>query len=163
MKTYKYSIFWKVLYRYGNIPLTFFLLIYLITSVIGLLSHWYFIFFLFINLLIIIWLNKYYIKTYRLFPFEISADNEKIICKNFLLSKKEVEVRMEDIDRLTGGIFSGYQTRPVYIHDSKQNITIGLYASAGKFPELLKIILQNIREDLYKDLVGRVTELRDKK
>jgi len=163
MKTYKYSIFWKVLYRYGNIPLTSFLLIYLVTSVIGLLSHWYFIFLFFINLLIIIWLNKYYIKTYKLFPFEISADNEKIICKNFLLSKKEVVLRMEDIDKLTGGIFSGYQTRPVYIHDSKQNITIGLYANVGKFPELLKTILQNIREDLYKDLVERITELRNKK
>ncbi len=163
MKTYKYSILWKVLYRYGNIPLTLFLLIYLVTSVIGLFSHWYFIFFFCINLLIIIWLNKYYIKTYKLFPFEISADNEKIICTNFMFSKKEIELRMEDIDKLTGGIFSGYQTRPVYIHDSKRNITIGLYANVGKFPELLKIILQNIREDLYKDLVGKITELRNKK
>ncbi len=70
---------------------------------------------------------------------------------------------MEDIDNLTGGVFSGYQTRPVYIHDSKQNITIGLYANVGKFPELLKIILQNIREDLYKALAGKITELRNKK
>ena len=163
MKTYRYSIFWKVLYRYGNIPLTFFLLIYLATSVIGLFSHWCFIFFFLINLLIIVWLNKYYIKTYKLFPFEISADNEKIICKNFLFSKKVIELRMEDIDNLTGGVFSGYQTRPVYIHDSKQNITIGLYANVGKFPELLKIIIQNIREDLYRDLIGKITELRSKK
>ncbi|MCX6175389.1 MAG: hypothetical protein NTZ27_11610 [Ignavibacteriales bacterium] len=163
MKTYKYSFFSKLIYRYGNIPVTILLLIYLAISIIGLFSYWYYIFFTLINLSLLFLLNKYYTKTYRQFPFEISADNEKIICTNFLFSKRKIELRIEDIDKLTGGIFSGYPTRPVYIHDSRQNITIGLYANVGKFPELLKIILQNVKEDLYKDLVGKINELRKKK
>lgn len=163
MKTYKYSFFSKLIYRYGNIPVTILLLIYLAVSITGLFSYWYYIFFTLINLLLLFSLNKYYIKTYKLFPFEISADNEKIICTNFLFGNKKIELRIEDIDRLTGGIFSGYPTRPIYIYDSKQNITIGLYANVGKFPELLKIILQNVKEDLYKDLAGKINELRKKK
>ncbi|MFA5804575.1 MAG: hypothetical protein WC879_08015 [Melioribacteraceae bacterium] len=163
MKTYKYSFFSKLIYRYGNIPITILLLIYFAISIIGLFSHWYYIFFTLINLSLLFSLNNYYIKTYKLFPFEISTDNKKIICTNFLFSNRKIELRIEDIDKLTGGIFSGYPTRPTYIHDSKQNITIGLYANVGKFPELLKIILQNVKEDLYKDLVGKINELRNKK
>ncbi len=163
MKPYKYSFFSKLIYRYGNIPVTILLLIYLAISIIGLFSYWYYIFFTLINLTLLFSLNKYYIKTYKLFPFAISADNEKIICTNFLFSKRKIELRIEDIDKLTGGIFSGYPTRPVYIHDLKQNITIGLYANVGKFPELLKIILQNVKDDLYKDLVGKINGLRNKK
>jgi len=163
MKTYKYSLFSKLIYRYGNIPVTILLLIYLAISIIGLFSYWYYIFFTLINLLLLFSLNRYYIKTYKLFPFEITADNEKITCTNFLLSNRKIELRIEDIDKLTGGIFSDYPTRPVYIHDSKQNITIGIYTNVGKFSELLKIILQNIREDLYKDLLGKIGALRNKK
>ena len=98
-----------------------------------------------------------------MFPFEITINNEKIICTNFLFNKRKLELRIEDIDKLAGGIFSGYPTRPVYIHDSRQNITIGFYANVGRFPDLLKIILQNIREDLYKDLLGKISVLRNKK
>ena len=98
-----------------------------------------------------------------MFPFEISSDNEKIICTNFLLSKKVIELRIDDIDKLTGGIFSGYPTRPVYLYNTKQNITIGIYANVGKFPELLKTILQNVKEDLYKDLLKKIDDMRNKK
>ena len=163
MKVYKYSFFSKLIYRYGNIPITILLLIYLAVSIIGLFTYWYYIFFTLINVILLFSLNKYYIKTYKLFPFQISADNEKIICTNFLFSNRMIELRVKDLDKLTGGIFSGYPTRPIYIHDSKQNIIIGLYANVGKFSELLKIILQNVNEDLYKDLVGKINELRNKK
>ena len=163
MKVYKYSFFSKLIYRYGNIPITILLLIYLAVSIIGLFTYWYYIFFTLINVILLFSLNKYYIKTYKLFPFQISADNEKIICTNFLFSNRMIKLRVKDIDKLTGGIFSGYPTRPIYIHDSKQNIIIGLYANVGKFSELLKIILQNVNEDLYKDLVGKINELRNKK
>lgn len=153
MKTYRYSFLSKLLYRYGNIPLTFLLLIYLATSAIGFFSHWYFIFFFFVNLTIIVWLNKYYIKTYQHFPFTISADNEKMICSSFFFSKRSVEIKFSDIDEIRGGIFSGFQTRPIYIHDSRQNITVGFYSQVGDFKQLLTTILKNIPQELYDKLL----------
>ena len=46
---------------------------------------WYFVFPALINLVVILWINKYFIKTYKMFPFEIEVDNEKIICRDFLI------------------------------------------------------------------------------
>ncbi|MEW6701435.1 MAG: hypothetical protein AB1298_01840, partial [Bacteroidota bacterium] len=133
MKIYSYPLISKLFYRYGNIPVTLFLLVYLAVSVVEIFEHWYFIFFTILNLLLIISLNKYYIKTYKLFPFKITSNDEKIICTEYFLSRKTIEIKIEDIDKITGGIFSGFPTRPVYLYDSSQNLTIGFYSHAGKF------------------------------
>lgn len=156
MKTYTYPFFSKLFYRYGNIPVTLLLIVYLAASVVGIFEHWYFIFFVLINLLLIVSLNKYYIKTYILFPFKITANNEKIICTEYFLSKKTIEIKLQDIDKITGGIFSGFPTRPIYLHDSNQNVTVGFYSHAGKFNELLKTILQNINDTLYSELIEKI-------
>jgi hypothetical protein len=129
-------------------------------SVVGVLAHWYFVFFAAINLAIVVWLNRYYIKTYRQFPYTISADNEKLICSNFFSSKRVIEIEFKNIDKINGGIFSGYQTRATYIHDAKQNITIGFYFNAGKFNELLMTILKNVNEELYQQLIDKIKKMR---
>ncbi|MFA7229502.1 MAG: hypothetical protein WC061_10745 [Melioribacteraceae bacterium] len=156
MIEYRYTIFAKLFFRYGNIPLTFLLMIYLGTSVIGLFSRWYFIFFAIINLAIIIWLNKYFIKMYRNFPFSIRFAEDKLICSDFFFSDRVVEICLSDIDSITGGVFGGYPSRPTYIHDGKQNITIGFYSGSGKFNELLISILKNIEEPLYQQLIDKM-------
>ncbi len=156
MTTYKYNLFAKILYRYGNFPVTFFLLIYLIESIVQLQQHWYAIFFIIINSAIIILLNKYYLKTYGLFPFTISVDNEKMVCSNFFLKKSIVEIKHSEIDSITGGIFSGYPARPIYIHDAIHNTTIGVYVQTEGFKSLLKIILRNVPQNLYDELVGKM-------
>jgi len=161
MITYKYSFFAKLLYRYGNIPLTLLLLVYLAASIIGMLTHWYFIFFAIINLAILIWLNKYYLKTYRSFPFIISAESDRIVCSGFFLDDRTVEIKFCDIDKIRGGIFSGYTTRPVYIHDSVQDITIGFYSGSGKFNELLMTLIKNVNEELYQELIYKMKKVRD--
>ncbi len=159
MKEYSYSFAAKLFYRYGNIPVTFLLLIYLTTSVIGSLSKWYFILAALINLLIIIWLNKYYIKTYRLFPFKIILEDDRLVCTDFFLSKRRIEILFGEIDSVSGGIFSGYPGRPTFIHEKKTDVTIGIYASSGKFNELILEILKRVNEDLYRDLLDRVKNL----
>ena len=159
MITYKYSLFAKLLFRFGNIPLTLLLLLYLGISAIGLFTQWYYVFFVGINLAIIIWLNRYYLKTYRSFPFTISADNEKLICSDFLLNKNIVEIKLIDIVKINGGIFSGYPTRPTYIHDARNNIVIGFYSNSGNFNELLMTIIKNVDENLYQQLIDKIRKL----
>ena len=163
MQTFKYSLQAKFFYRYGNIPLTILLLIYLGASIFGFLTHWYFIFFIAINSAIILWLNKYYVKTYKQFPFSITADNERMLCSDFLFTPKTLEINLADIDNITGGVFNGYPTRPTYIHDGRQNLTIGFYSSSGKLNELLLIIIKNINEDLYQQLIDKMKKLRSGK
>ena len=156
METFRYSFFTKLLYRYGNIIATLLLSIHLITSVVYMFEKWYFVFPVLINGGIIYIINKYFIKTYKLFPFNVRANNEKIICGNFFLSKKKYEIKYEDIDKISGGIFSGYPTRPIYFHDARQNITVGFYSHVGNFQKLLTKLLQNIPQDLYNNLTDKL-------
>ncbi|MBM4171702.1 MAG: hypothetical protein FJ214_07540 [Ignavibacteria bacterium] len=160
MEHYKYGLFSKILYRYANIIATPILLIHLLSSIMIMLETWYFIFFALINSLIIIVLNKYYYKTYQNFPFEIFADNEKIICRNFFLSKKSYEIKHVDISKISGGFFSGWPTRPVYIHDKKNNVTIGFYSHVGNFQKLVTKILQNVPQHLYNEIVDNLKKNR---
>jgi hypothetical protein len=158
MERYKYSFTTKLIYRYGNIPLTVFLFIFLISSLLQIPGRWYALFAVLIDFALIFTLNKYYFATYRSFPSEISADNERIVCSGFLLNRKKIEIKLSDIDNISGGIFRGVAARPVYIHDSRQNITIGFYQQVNNFRRLLAIILRNIPDELYGRLLEEMKE-----
>ncbi len=151
MEIYKYSFFAKVIYRFGNIIATILLSIHFFFSLIVMFKVWYYVFPALINFLVIYVINRYYLKTYKTFPFIIEADNEKIICKDFFPDNKEVVIKYDDISELRGGLFSGYPTRPIYIHDGKQNITIGFYSHVGNFQKFLTKILQNIPQSKYNE------------
>lgn len=156
MITYKYSFFSKLIYRYANIIATLFLLIYVVAAFFLTMEKWYYVFVMFVNLLIIFYLNRYYFKTYRIFPFKISADNQKIICSDFLFSSKIIEIDLQNIDKISGGIFSGWPTRPVYIYDGTKNIMIAFYSHVGNFRNLLKTILENIPQNVYDELIEKI-------
>lgn len=162
MHTFTYPFIQKLIYRYGNIPVSLLMLFHLVASFYFLLHEWYFPLYAVFNLAILFAVNKYFFKTYKLFPFKIMADNEKIVCTNFFLSKKKVEILHENISQVSGGIFSGHLTRPMYITDSSQNIKIGFYPHAGDFNKLLTIILQNIPHELYEELLEKIKTLGEK-
>ncbi len=163
METFKYPFISKLIFRYGNIPLSILLFFYLVISASEMILHWYYAFFVLINLGILILLNRYYFKTYKSFPFTIRINNEKMICSNFFLSKRSVEIHHCNIGSIYGGIFDGHHSGPIYVNDSKQNIIIGFYQQAGQFPQMFKIILQNINEELYNTLKEKVKTTGGKK
>lgn len=156
METFKYSFFAKIIYRYGNIIATLMLSVHLISSIYYIREKIFFIIPAIINSAIIFYLNKYFFKTYKLFPFEITVSNDKLICKDFFFSRKKIEIEFKNIDKLSGGIFSGYPTRPIYIHDKSNDAVIGFYSHVGNFQKLLTRILQNIPEKLYNELMKNV-------
>ncbi len=149
MEKFTYSFPARIIYRFGNLIATPLLSVHLLFSFYMMFEIWYYVFPGLINLLVIYVINRYYIKTYRTFPFTIETDNEKIICKDFFTGNKTVVIKYEDISELRGGLFSGYPTRPVYFTDGKQNITIGFYSHVGNFQKLLTVILKNIPQPLY--------------
>ncbi|MFC2083637.1 hypothetical protein ACFLS9_01135 [Bacteroidota bacterium] len=163
MHTFKYSLLSKLIYRFGNIPVTILLLINLYISLINIFHNWYLLFPFLINLIIIYFLNRFYLRSYRTFPFIINADNEKIICKDFFLSKKVIEIKYSEITNIDGNIFSGNLARPLYIIDSKKGIKIGVYNHIRNFNKMLTIILSNVTNDLYKELLNRINELKEVK
>lgn len=160
MKTFTYSAFAKLFYRYANIPITLLLLLSLLTALGGLYTSWIYIFPTVIDLIIIYVINRYYIKSYKRFPYKIEADNEKIICTDYFFSREQIELDHSSITKITGGIFSGNIARPVYLHDENNNIVIGFNNHLKNYDKLLTIILSNIKQELYDDLLTKTKETR---
>lgn len=163
MQTFKYRFFAKLIYRYGNIPATLLLLIQLYISITVIPRDWVFIFPVLLSLGMLYFLNKVYIKMYKTFPHIIEADNTKMICSDFLIRDRKIEIKMTDIDEITGGMFSGNILRPVYLKSRSTGIVIGLSPHIKNYKLLLKLILSNIRNELYNELLMRIQELNSER
>jgi hypothetical protein len=48
--------------------------------------------------------NRTYLTYYLILPYKIEADDEKMICSDFLLSKKVITIYFKDIEVLQGGV-----------------------------------------------------------
>jgi len=99
--------------------------------------------------------------SYKYFPFNIKADNEKIICSEFLDKSKTVTIYHKDISEIKGGIFSGNLSRPIYIIDEKNNKKIGFHAHLKDSNKLLTIILSNVDKSLYDSLLQKMQIQKD--
>jgi hypothetical protein len=130
----------------------------LLSAVGGIYTSWLYIIPAVVDVIIIYVINRYYIKSYKRFPYRIEADNQKIICTDYFFSNKKIELDHNSITKITGGIFSGNIARPIYLHDENNNITIGFNSHLKDYDKLLTIILSNIKKELYDDLLTRARD-----
>lgn len=159
MIKFNYSFIAKIVYRYANLPITILLLIQLLISIAGTVNDIKFLLPLLINVLLIFVINKFYIKMYKYFPFKIEADNEKLVCSDFFMSNKRIEIRHSEISDIKGGIFSGSQIKPLYILHKDGETMIGINPHLKGYNKLVTMILSNISQKLYNDLLDRSKEL----
>lgn len=157
MKTYKYNFFAKLIYRYAIIPVNLILIIYLIFSALGVMQDWKYIFPLLLNVILIYVLNKFYLKMYKTFPFEITVDNEKMICTNFVFNNRIVEIKHSEISEIKGGIFSGRAYMPLYLTSSEG--TFGISPHITDYNKLITTILTNIPKNLYESLLDNIKKI----
>ena len=87
----------------------------------------------------------------------IKVNNEKMICSDFVIKNRILEINHSDINKIKGGIFSGRNYSPLYI--STDNETIGISPHMRDFNKLLTIILTNIDKDLYEELLESIKKL----
>ena len=107
MQVFTYPLFYKVILRFGNIPLTLLLILYLIPSAVYVDKDLVLLIPLIISTFLIYFLNRQYITLYKILPYKIIIEDGKLICSDFLFSNREVIIRFEDIEKLKGGIFEG--------------------------------------------------------
>ena len=155
MYIFTYSFPLRILYRYGNIPLTILLSFFLFASASSLDSSLYNLIPLVITLLIIYFLNKQYIMLYKILPYKIEADNEKLICSDFAFSSKKFTIFYSDINKLTGGIFEGSIKSLMRIYENKNNICIGFFPTISNAKTLQTIILKRINQSLYDKIMAK--------
>lgn len=157
MQLFKYSFIVKIIYRYANIPVSLILFFYLLASGFGITTDWKFIFPLVITIILIYVLNKFYIKIYKTFPFKIEIDNSKMICSDFIIKNRNLEILHSDINEIKGGIFSGRVYMPLYIRTDKA--TVGISPHIKDYNKLLTLILTNIPKDLYTSLLEEIKKI----
>jgi len=157
MKTFKYTFISKVVYRYAVVPANLILLFYLLASIIGISEDWKFIFPILINMILLYVLNRFYIRIYKSFPFNIRTNNEKMICSDFVINNRNVEIIHSEIKNIKGGIFTGRAYSPLYVSTDKARI--GISPHMKDYNKLLTIILTNIPKELYESLLETIKKI----
>lgn len=158
MNTFKYPFFPRLIYRFANIPITILLLLLAFLSLLGTFVEWYYIFPVLVDSTILFFLNRYYFRSYKTFPYKIETTTEKMICSDYFFSSVKHEISLKDITSIKGGIFSGTIARPIYLYIEKENLTIGINQHIGNYNKLVTIILSNIRQELYNELLDTMQQ-----
>ena len=118
---------------------------------------------LIIAVIILYMVNRTYLTFYLILPYKIEVDDEKIICSDFLLSKKIVKIYYKDIDKLQGGVFSGRSSGIMKLRDGKSKLQVGFSQKMKDSEKLIALILSKVPKDLYNDVISNITEKRHRK
>jgi hypothetical protein len=92
---------------------------------------------------------------YKIVPYKISADDEKIICSNFFLSSRKVTIYYKDITKLSGGIFSG-RIRGLMKAEDSSKVIIGFFDKLKGIYDLQTLILSKVKTEVYNEVVESV-------
>lgn len=155
-QTFTYLFIFRVIFRYGNIIITPLLLLYTIPLVSFLDEKLILAVPLLINLFLIYFLNRHYFNLYKILPYLIAADDEKITCSEFFLSKKEIVIYYNDIASLSGGIFENKISGLMKVCDGRNNICIGFYQRLNNSGKLATILLSKVNRELYDIVLDKI-------
>jgi hypothetical protein len=109
-------------------------------------------------------INRKYFVYYKILPYKIEADDEKMICSNFLFSQKVVTVYYKNIDMLKGGVFSGRLSGVMKIHDGKNKVEIGFSHKINNSGRLISLMLSKVSKELYNEIIDHlINKQRTKK
>lgn len=156
MKTFKYPMPVRFLFRYSIVPLTFVLAAYLIVLVGKIKTEPLLIIPALFVLGALILANKYFYNTYKKVPFIITCEKECIKASGFMPGKKPVDIFYSDIDYISGGVFGLNSKGIIYIHDGRQNLEIGIHPDIQGVDELLKFILNRVNKELRDELTEKL-------
>ena len=153
---FSYPLLFRLIFKFGNLVVTFFLIVYSIPLVVYLDQNNILIIPIVVSLFIIYFINRYYFNLYKILPYKIVADDDKITCLDFFLSKKEVIVNYEDIESLSGGIFENRISGIMKVCDGKNAICIGFYNKITNSNKLATIILSKVKKSLYDEVLEKL-------
>ena len=162
MQSFTYPFIWKFIYRYGNLVITPLLLLYAL-SLVSLIDKNLIILIPFLlSIFILYFLNKSYINFYKLVPYKIEIDEEKIICTDFLFRDKTVTIYIKDIDSISGGIFEGKYRGLMKVCDGKNKLCIGFFDRLNNSSKLVTLILSRVDKKIYDKVIEHIQSLKIK-
>jgi hypothetical protein len=149
---FSYPLLFRMIFKFGNLVVTLLLVVYSIPLVVYLDQN---------NLLIIpivvsLFINRYYLNLYKILPYKIVADDDKMTCLNYFLSKKEIIIYYEDIESLSGGIFDNKISGIMKVCDAKNAVCIAFYHKLTNSNKLATIILSKVNRHLYDEVLEKL-------
>ena len=162
MQVFTYSTVWKFVYRYLNVVLTPLLILYILPIGLRLDKDLILLIPFTISLFILYYLNKSYFLFYKLVPYKIEVDDEKIICSQFIFKQKEITILMKDIDSLSGGIFDGRYRGLMKVSDGKNKLAIGFFDRMIGSQKLVTLLLSKVDMKIYNQVIPKIKELKIK-
>jgi hypothetical protein len=160
--TFTYPFLFRIIFRYGNIIITPLLVLYTIPLIHFLDEKIILAFPLLVNLFLIYFLNRHYFNLYKILPYLIEADDEKITCSKFFFSKREVVIYYNDVASLSGGIFENKISGVMKVCDGKNNVCIGFYQRLNNSGKLATIILSKVNRELYDIVLEKIKSGKQK-
>lgn len=162
MQTFTYPIFWKFIYRYSNLVITPLLITYALSLIIIIQNNLIILIPFLLSLFLLYYLNKSYLTFYKLVPYKIEIDNEKIICTDFLFSNKSITIFIKDIESLSGGIFDGRYRGLMKVCDGKNKIIIGFFDRIINSNKLVTLILSKVDKKIYDKVIEQIQSIKIK-
>lgn len=156
MQTFTYPIFWKFIYRFGNILLTPLLLFYALSLVTLIDKNLVILIPFLLSLFILYFLNKSYINFYKLVPNKIEIDGENLICSEFLFRDKKIIIEIKNIESISGGIFDGRYRGLMKVCDGKNKICIGFFDRLTNSSKLVTYILSKVDRKIYDKVIEQI-------
>jgi hypothetical protein len=163
MQVFTYPLFYRLLYKYGNLPANVVLIFYLYVSATGMDNNLIYLIPLVINLVLLYFLNKHYFALYTILPYRIEADEFKITASDFILSNKKVVINYKDIAKLQGGVFDGKLTGVMKIQDGPTKQVIGFFNKIRNADKLQTIILSKVPRPVYDEVIEKIGRKKGKK
>ena len=106
-------------------------------------------------------MNRFYFRSYKLFPYKIEINNEKMICSDFFKKSIIYDISLSDIDLIEGGSLSGTPAKPIYIHTESDDLLIGISPHMKDQNKLVTIILSNVKQSVYDDVLLLAKEISE--
>jgi hypothetical protein len=157
-----YSAILKFLYRYGNVIVTLFLSFYILPIVFYLDQKLILVIPLLISLFLIYYVNKHYFMLYKIMPFKIDFDEEKMVCTKFILGRKKFDIYYQDITKLEGGVFENKMSGIMKVYDGRNSVEIGFYPRIKNSNKLITMILSKVHKEIYDEVMERLLKKKKK-
>jgi hypothetical protein len=115
-----------------------------------------------ISVYLLYYLNKSYFTFYKLVPFKIELDDEKITCSQFIFKEKKMIIQIKDIESLSGGIFNGRYRGLMKVTDGKNKISIGFFDRMINAQKLVTLLISKVDLKVYNEVIPKIEELKIK-
>ncbi len=115
-----------------------------------------------ITLFVIYFTNKFYFMLYKSFPFMIKADDEKLICTDFMFRKKTIMIYYKNIKSIEGGIFEGRLSGIMKLCDTETGICIAFSHRIRNSTKLIAMILSKLDKELYDKKIETLKKINQK-